>query len=85
MHDYTKIISSGDWRISADERGRYELYFQQCGPIQGYLTGTSLEDNFINHMLFYKVNKRETFLLNQICPEIFFEKYGKIYFDYFNK
>ena len=25
--------------MSADERMRYEAYFQQCGPVQGYLTG----------------------------------------------
>ena len=30
-----------DWRISADERARYESYFQQCGPVQGYLSGNS--------------------------------------------
>jgi len=29
----------GDWRISADERVKYETYFQQCGPTQGYVTG----------------------------------------------
>jgi hypothetical protein len=29
----------GDWRISAEERTKYESYFQQCGPTQGYVTG----------------------------------------------
>jgi hypothetical protein len=34
-----RIISLGDWRISSEERIRYEAYFQQCGPVQGYLSG----------------------------------------------
>jgi hypothetical protein len=29
----------GDWRISADERVKYDSYFQQCSPTQGYVTG----------------------------------------------
>ncbi|CAF0755063.1 unnamed protein product [Adineta ricciae] len=38
---------AGDWRMSADERMRYEAYFQQCGPMQGYLTGEQARDFFV--------------------------------------
>jgi hypothetical protein len=34
-----EIIFLGDWRISADERIKYDSYFQQCSPTQGYVTG----------------------------------------------
>jgi hypothetical protein len=33
----------GDWRISPEERVKYDSYFQQCNPIQGYLTGRFLK------------------------------------------
>ena len=32
-------MSLAEWRISADERKKYETYFQQCSPIQGYVSG----------------------------------------------
>ena len=36
-----KKMFSGDWRIGADERIKYDSYYQQCNPIQGYVTGTN--------------------------------------------
>lgn len=36
--------SVGDWKITADERARFDIYFQQCGPVQGYLTGRINEE-----------------------------------------
>ncbi|CAF4720326.1 unnamed protein product, partial [Rotaria socialis] len=38
---------AGDWRINAEERARYESYFQQCGPTQGYLLGEQARDFFV--------------------------------------
>ncbi|CAF2190332.1 unnamed protein product [Rotaria magnacalcarata] len=38
---------AGDWRINAEERVRYESYFQQCGPTQGYLLGEQARDFFV--------------------------------------
>ena len=35
----SQLMYLGDWRINADERVKYDSYFQQCGPTQGYLTG----------------------------------------------
>jgi hypothetical protein len=34
-----EIIHIGDWRISAEDRTKYDLYFQQSNPVQGYVTG----------------------------------------------
>lgn len=42
---------AGDWRISADERIRYESYFQQCGPMQGYLSGEQAREFFVKSNL----------------------------------
>lgn len=33
---------SGEWRIAAEDRRKYENYFQQCGPDQGFVTGKSI-------------------------------------------
>ncbi|CAF4343732.1 unnamed protein product [Rotaria sp. Silwood2] len=44
-------MAASDWKISADERLRYESYFQQCGPIQGYLTGEQARDFFVKSNL----------------------------------
>ncbi|CAF1269575.1 unnamed protein product, partial [Rotaria sp. Silwood1] len=38
---------AGDWRISAEERTKYDLYFQQCNPIQGYVTGDQARNFFL--------------------------------------
>ncbi|CAF3513299.1 unnamed protein product [Rotaria sp. Silwood1] len=44
-------MAANDWRINADERIRYESYFQQCGPIQGYLSGEQARDFFVKSNL----------------------------------
>lgn len=69
----------GDWRISADERARYETYFQQCGPVQGHLTGTIIKKRRKKRTFFLveQVNKQGISLLNQIYQEMFFERFGK--------
>lgn len=33
------IRCTGDWRISPEERLKYDSFFQQCGPVQGFLSG----------------------------------------------
>jgi hypothetical protein len=38
---------AGDWRISADERVKYDSYFQQCAPVQGYVTGDQARNFFV--------------------------------------
>jgi hypothetical protein len=38
---------AGDWRISADERIKYDSYFQQCSPTQGYVTGEQARNFFV--------------------------------------
>ncbi|CAF0939796.1 unnamed protein product [Adineta ricciae] len=38
---------AGDWRISADDRTKYDSYFQQCNPIQGYVTGEQARSFFV--------------------------------------
>ncbi|CAF3072045.1 unnamed protein product, partial [Rotaria sp. Silwood2] len=38
---------AGDWRINAEERAKYDLYFQQCNPIQGYVTGDQARNFFL--------------------------------------
>ena len=40
-----KYIVLADWRINADERAKYDVYFQQCNPVQGYLTGLIINYN----------------------------------------
>ncbi|CAF1464097.1 unnamed protein product [Adineta steineri] len=42
---------ASNWRISPDERVRYEAYFQQCGPVQGYLTGEQAREFFVKSNL----------------------------------
>ncbi|CAF1354419.1 unnamed protein product [Adineta steineri] len=42
---------ASNWRISPDERVRYEAYFQQCGPVQGYLTGEQAREFFVKSSL----------------------------------
>ncbi|CAF1492002.1 unnamed protein product [Adineta steineri] len=37
----------GDWRISAEDRTKYDSYFQQCNPIQGYITGDEARKFFV--------------------------------------
>lgn len=37
-----EIMYLGDWRIGADDRLKYDSYFQQCTPTQGYVTGVNL-------------------------------------------
>jgi len=38
---------AGDWRISAEDRVKYDSYFQQCNPIQGYVTGDRARNFFV--------------------------------------
>jgi len=40
-------VSIGDWRISAEDRVKYDSYFQQCNPIQGYVTGDRARNFFV--------------------------------------
>ncbi|CAF0882259.1 unnamed protein product [Rotaria sordida] len=42
---------AGDWRISAEERKQYDLYFQQCNPIQGYVSGDQARNFFLKSSL----------------------------------
>ncbi|CAF0815781.1 unnamed protein product [Rotaria sordida] len=44
-------MAASDWRINADERTRYESFFQQCGPTQGYLSGEQARDFFVKSNL----------------------------------
>lgn len=46
-----KIFFQGDWRISTEERARFDTFFQQCNPVQGYLTGEQARDFFIKSHL----------------------------------
>ncbi|UJR22027.1 hypothetical protein I4U23_025094 [Adineta vaga] len=38
---------AGDWRISTEDRTKYDSYFQQCNPIQGYVTGDQARKFFV--------------------------------------
>ena len=71
----------GDWRISADERVKYDSYFQQCAPVQGYVTGTIKCIFSLTNSGLFKVIKHEIFLLNPVYLEIFFVKSGRYRFN----
>ncbi|CAF3438151.1 unnamed protein product [Rotaria socialis] len=42
---------AGDWRISADDRAKYDSYFQQCSPMQGFVSGDQARSFFIKSNL----------------------------------